>query len=122
MHITQLRDFCISKKGTTAHFPFDDITLVFKVMEKIFVLVRLDTWEKGEQHINLKCDPEKATELREEYEGIKPGWHSNKKHWNTVVVNNSDVSDDMVQELIKHSYAMVVKGLTKKAQAILKDL
>jgi len=122
MHIEQLRDFCISKKGTTAHFPFDDVTLVFKVMEKIFALVRLDTWEKGEQHINLKCDPEKATALREAYQGVQPGWHSNKKHWNTIAVNNSDVSDGLVQELINHSYAMVVKGLTKKAQAILKDL
>jgi predicted DNA-binding protein (MmcQ/YjbR family) len=90
-------------------------------MEKMFVLVRLDTLEKGEQHINLKCDPENATELREAYEGIQP-LCSNKKHWNTVVVNNSDVSDDMVQELIKHSYAIVVKGLTKKAYPILKDL
>jgi len=122
MHIEQLRDSCISKKGATEHFPFDGVTLVFKVMEKIFALVRLDTWEEGEQHINLKCNPEKATELRGEYDGIQPGWHSNKKHWNTVALNNSDVSDDLVQELINHSYAMVVKGLTKKAQAILKDL
>jgi len=122
MHIEQLRVSCISKKGATEHFPFDDVTLVFKVMEKIFALVRLDTWEEGEQHINLKCNPEKAAELRGEYDGIQPGWHSNKKHWNTIAVNNSDVSDELVQELINHSYAMVVKGLTKKAQAILKDL
>ena len=104
------------------HFPFDEVTLVFKVMEKIDALVRLDTWEKGEQQINLKYNPENAIELRGVYEGVQPGWHSNKKHWSTILVNNSDVSDDLAQELIKHSYAMVVKGLTKKAQAILKDL
>jgi predicted DNA-binding protein (MmcQ/YjbR family) len=122
MHIEQLRDFCIAKKGVTEHFPFDNVTLVFKVMEKIFVLTRLDKWEQGEQKINLKCDPDKIEELRGAYEGIIGGWHSNKKHWNTVAVNNSDVSDDLVQELINHSYDMVVKGLTKKTQVILKDL
>ena len=122
MHITQLRDFCLSKKGVTEHFPFDNVTLVFKVMDKIFVLLRIDKWEQGAQCVNLKCNPEKAAELREVYEGVQPGWHSNKKHWNTVAVNNSDVSDDLVQELINHSYVMVVKGLTKKTQVILKDL
>ena len=122
MHIAQLRDFCLSKKGVTEHFPFDNVTLVFKVMDKIFVLLRIDKWEQGAQCVNLKCDPEKAEELREVYEGVLPGWHSNKKHWNTVAVNNSDVSDDLVQELINHSYDMVVKGLTKKTQVILKDL
>ena len=122
MHITQLRDFCLSKKGVTEHFPFDNVTLVFKVMDKIFVLLRIDKWEQGAQCVNLKCNPEKAAELREVYEGVQPGWHSNKKHWNTVAVNNSDVSDDLVQELINHSYDMVVKGLTKKTQVILKDL
>jgi predicted DNA-binding protein (MmcQ/YjbR family) len=122
MHIAQLRDFCLSKKGVTEHFPFDNVTLVFKVMNKIFALLRIDKWEQGAHCVNLKCDTEKAEELREVYEGVQPGWHSNKKHWNTVAVNNSDVSDDLVQELINHSYAMVVKGLTKKTQVILKDL
>jgi predicted DNA-binding protein (MmcQ/YjbR family) len=122
MHIEQLRDFCISKKGVTEHFPFDDVTLVFKVMQKVFVLTGLDKWEQGEQRVNLKCNPEKAQELRGTYEGVKPGWHSNKKHWNTVTINASDVSDKLVKELINHSYDMVVKGLTKKAQAILNDL
>ena len=122
MHIAQLRDFCLSKKGVTEYFPFDNVTLVFKVMDKIFVLLRIDKWEQGEQCVNLKCDPEKAEELREVHEGVQPGWHSNKKHWNTVALNNSDVSDDLVQKLINHSYDMVVKGLTKKTQVILKDL
>ena len=122
MHIGQLRDFCIAKKGVTEHFPFDNVTLVFKVMDKIFALVGLDSWEKGEQKINLKCSPEKAEELRGEYEGIIPGWHMNKKHWNTVLVNSSDVSDVLVKELINHSYDLVVSGLTKRSKSELENL
>jgi predicted DNA-binding protein (MmcQ/YjbR family) len=122
MHIEQLRDFCIAKKGVTEHFPFDDVTLVFKVMNKMFALTGLERWERGEESINLKCDPEKSEELREEYEGIKPGFHMSKKHWNTVSINTIDVSDDLVRELINHSYDLVVKGLTKKAQRELEEL
>ncbi|QTE22053.1 MmcQ/YjbR family DNA-binding protein [Polaribacter cellanae] len=122
MHIEQLRDFCIAKKGVTEHFPFDDVTLVFKVMGKMFALVGLDRWENGEQKINLKCDPDKAEELRGKYEGIEAGYHMNKKHWNTLILNSSDVSDDLVRELINHSYDLVVKGLTKKLQAELEGL
>jgi predicted DNA-binding protein (MmcQ/YjbR family) len=122
MHIEQVRDFCLSKKGVTEHFPFDEVTLVFKVMGKVFALVGLNSWEKGDQKINLKCDPDKATELRGEYEGINPGWHANKKHWNTVIVNSSDVSDDLVRELINHSYDSVIKGLTKKIKKELEEL
>lgn len=122
MHIEQLRDFCIAKKGVTEHFPFDDVTLVFKVMNKMFALVGLNHWEKGEQKINLKCDPERAQELRGEYEGIYAGFHMNKKHWNTVIINSADVSDNLVFELINHSYNLVVKGLTKKVKAELENL
>ena len=122
MHIAQLRDFCLSKKGVTEHFPFDNVTLVFKVMNKIFVLLRIDKWEQGAQCVNLKCDPEKAEELREFYEDVQPGWHSNKKHWNTVTLNSKDISQNLAVTLINHSYDMVVKGLTKKTQVILKDL
>ena len=122
MNIEQLRDFCITKKGVTEHFPFDDVTLVFKVMNKMFALSGLDRWERGEESINLKCDPEKSEELRAEYEGIKPGFHMSKKHWNTVTINTSDVSDDLVKELINHSYDLVVKGLTKKAKMELENL
>lgn len=122
MHIDQLRDFCIAKKGVTEHFPFDNVTLVFKVMNKIFALTGLDSWEKGEQKINLKCNPEKAEELRGEYEGIISGWHMNKKHWNTVLVNSSDVSDVLVKELINHSYDLVVSGLTKRSKSELENL
>jgi predicted DNA-binding protein (MmcQ/YjbR family) len=91
-------------------------------MNKMFALSSLDKWEKGEESINLKCDPEKALELREEFEGINPGWHMNKRLWNTVTINNADVSDDFVKELINHSYDLVVKGLTKKVQKELNDL
>lgn len=122
MHIEQLRDFCISKKGVTEHFPFDDVTLVFKVMGKMFALTGLNNWEKGEEKINLKCDPDWAEELRGEYEGINSGWHMNKRLWNTVTINSSDVSDDLVRDLINHSYDLVVKGLTKKLQAELDNL
>ncbi|TMM32292.1 MmcQ/YjbR family DNA-binding protein [Polaribacter aestuariivivens] len=122
MHIEQLRGFCIAKKGVTEHFPFDDVTLVFKVMDKMFALVGLSKWENGEQKINLKCNPDKAEELRGEYEGIAPGFHMSKKHWNTVTINSSDVSDDLVRELINHSYKLVVKGLPKKLQAELENL
>ena len=121
MHIEQLRDFCISKKGVTEHFPFDDVTLVFKVMNKMFALVGLEKWERGETSINLKCNPDWAEELRAEYDSINPGFHMNKKHWNTVTLNN-DVSDDFAFELIDHSYDLVVKSLPKKTQKELESL
>ena len=122
MNIEQLRGFCITKKGVTEHFPFDNVTLVFKVMNKMFALSSLDKWEKGEESINLKCNPEKSQELRGEYEGINPGFHMSKKHWNTVTINTSDVSDKMILELINHSYNLVVGGLTKKVQKELEEL
>ena len=113
MDIEQLRDYCINKKGVTEHFPFDEVTLVFKVMNKMFALVGLDSWENGDTKMNLKCDPEWSLELRGEYDSVNPGWHMNKKHWNTVHLNN-DVSDKLAFELIDHSYDLVVKSLTKK--------
>ena len=121
MHIEQLRDYCITKKGVTEHFPFDDVTLVFKVMNKMFALSGLNSWEQNDAKINLKCDPEKALELRDEYESINPGWHMNKKHWNTITLNN-DVSDEFAFQLIDHSYDLIVKGLTKKLQEELKSM
>lgn len=82
----------------------------------MFCLTSLKEWEKGTPSLNLKCDPERAEELRAEYEGIHPGWHMSKTHWNTVHFN-SDVSNKMICELINHSYEMVFKSLTKKGQA-----
>lgn len=115
MNIQQLYEFCLSKKGVTEHFPFDEDVLVFKVGGKMFALTSLSNWEKEIPAINLKCDPEKALELRAQYEAIKPGWHMSKIHWNTVDFNN-DVPDKMICELINHSYELVFKSLTKKLQ------
>jgi predicted DNA-binding protein (MmcQ/YjbR family) len=115
MNIQQFFEFCLFKKGVTEHFPFDENTLVFKVGGKIFALSSLSNWEKGMPAINLKCDPEKAEELRTIFNDIQPGYHMNKMHWNMVTLN-SDVSDKLVQELIDHSYNLVFKSLTKKVQ------
>ncbi len=109
MNIEEIRKYCLNKKGTTEEFPFDDTTLVFKVAGKMYVLSNLD----GDLYINLKCDPEKAIELREEHEAIKPGWHMNKKHWNTVEMDGS-LKPDFIKSLIDHSYDLVVSKLTRK--------
>lgn len=109
MNIEEFRDYCIKKKGVTEHFPFDQNTLVFKVMGKMFALADVETFD----FINLKSQPEKAVELREKYQGIKPGYHMSKIHWNSVYVN-TDVSDRLVFELIDDSYKLVISSLTKK--------
>jgi len=114
--ITDFYDFCLSKKGVTEHFPFDEDTLVFKVGGKMFALSSLSDWEKGSPSMNLKCDPERAMELRAEYDGINPGFHMSKVHWNTIAVN-SDVPAKLLRELITHSYELVFSSLTKKLQA-----
>ena len=85
MNIETLREYCISKKGVSESFPFDKVTLVFKVMNKMFALTSLD----GALSINLKCDPEKAIKLRQEYDAVIPGYHMNKKHWNTIAIDGS---------------------------------
>lgn len=109
MNIEEFRDYCIKKKGVTEHFPFDQNTLVFKVMGKMFALADVETFD----FINLKLEPEKAVELREKYQGIKPGYHMSKIHWNSVYVN-TDVSDRLLLELVDDSYKLVVSSLTKK--------
>ena len=121
MNIQQLYEFCLSKKGVTEHFPFDEDTLVFKVGGKMFALTSLKDWENENAGINLKCDPEKATELRAEFEAINPGFHMSKIHWNTINFNK-DVSDKMICELINHSYNLVFKSLTKKMQIEILEL
>ena len=115
MNLETYYDYCISKKGVTEHFPFDKDTLVFKVGGKMFALSSLIQWEKGEASVNLKCDPERALELRAEYEDIIPGWHMSKIHWNTIYLNKN-VSDKLILELIDHSYELIFKSLTKKIQ------
>ncbi|RZJ63269.1 MAG: MmcQ/YjbR family DNA-binding protein [Flavobacterium sp.] len=115
MNIQQYYDFCLAKKAVEETFPFDEDTLVFKVGGKMFALSSLSEWEKGNPSVNLKCDPERSAELRAEYDGINPGYHMSKLHWNTVNVGG-DVSDKLLKELIDHSYDLVFKSLTKKLQ------
>jgi predicted DNA-binding protein (MmcQ/YjbR family) len=115
MNIQQLYKFCLSKKGVTEHFPFDEDTLVFKVGGKMFCLTSLKKWESGDHSINLKCNPEYALELRAQYEAVNPGYHMSKIHWNTVAVDK-DLSLKEIVKLIEHSYDLVFKSLTKKTQ------
>ena len=121
MNIQQLYEFCLLKKGVTEHFPFDKDTLVFKVGGKMFALTSLEGWEKGTPAINLKCDPDRALELRAEFESIKPGYHMSKIHWNTVTFEG-DVSDKMICNFITDSYHLILKSLTKKIQLEIAEL
>lgn len=106
MNIEELRDYVLQKPSVTEGFPFGEDTLVFKVQEKIFLLTGL---ESNPLQFNVKCSPDKAIELREEYpESILPGYHMNKKHWNTVIVDGV-LSRKQLQEMIDHSYALVAK-------------
>jgi len=114
MNIEQLRDYCLKKKGVTEDFPFDQDTLVFKVLGKMFVLTGLSKWERGEASVNLKADPEYAKELRAEYESIQPGFHMSKKHWNTIAIYKGELTASFIFELVDHSYNMVLKGMSKK--------
>lgn len=119
MNIEELRTYCLSKKGVNEEFPFDETTLVFKVMGKMFALTGL---ESTDHTINLKCDPEYAIELREEFsEDIFCGYHMNKKHWNTVNFSGG-LKDSFVKQLVDHSYELVVSGLTKKLKSELDNL
>lgn len=116
MDIEQIRQYCLAKKGTTEGMPFNDTTLVFKVMGKMFCLLGLEP----PHSINVKCDPEKAIELRDQYDDIKPGYHMDKRHWNTVLLNGI-LEEKMVTEFIDHSYDLVVAKLPKKDQAALAE-
>jgi predicted DNA-binding protein (MmcQ/YjbR family) len=109
MTIDILRDYCLLKAHVVEEFPFDEKTLVFKVAGKLFALADVEEFTS----INLKCDPEKAIEFREQFNAVRPGYHMNKKHWNTVLVN-SDVSHEMIFQMVDDSYALVVNSLTKK--------
>ena len=115
MNLEEFYEYCISKKGVTEHFPFDQDTLVFKVGEKMFALSSLKQWEAGESSVNLKCKPDWALELRAQYDSIQAGYHMSKVHWNTVSIN-SEISDLFLKEMIDHSYDLVFSSLTKKIQ------
>ncbi len=118
MDIENFRDYCLHKKGVTEEFPFDADTLVFKVMGKMFALCSL---ERVPLSANLKCDPERAEELRDQYpKTINPGWHMSKKHWNTCILDA--LPSSILAELIDHSYNLVVAKMTKKMQAELATL
>jgi predicted DNA-binding protein (MmcQ/YjbR family) len=115
MNIEELRSYCISLKGVTEDFPFDKSTLVFKVGGKMFCLTNLE----GDLSVNLKNDPERNIELREEYPAIKPGYHMSKTHWNTVDIDGS-ISDDTIKNLIDESYDLVVLKLKREEKQKLK--
>lgn len=112
MNVETIREYCLSKKGVTESFPFDDVSLVMKVMDKMFILIDLEEANS----ISLKCDPEKAIALRERYSGIEGAYHFQKKYWNGVRLD-SDVDDQLIKELIDHSYDEVMKKFTKKLRA-----
>jgi predicted DNA-binding protein (MmcQ/YjbR family) len=109
MTLDAFRSHCLRKPGFSEDLPFGPETLVFRVAGKIFALMDVDTFVS----VNLKCDPERAVDLRERYPGITPGYHMNKKHWNTVLADGS-VPDRLVLELADHSYDLVRASLPKK--------
>ncbi len=113
--LEHLRSYCAKKAGAKETFPFDNKTLVFKVMNKMFALCNI---ESEELRVNLKCKPEFAELLREKYHSISPGYHMNKKHWNTVTIDGSIPNDELLY-LIDHSYELVVKNMKKADREIL---
>ena len=118
MNVEQFRELCLAKKGVTEEFPFDENTLVFKVMGKMFALVAL---ERLPPQCNLKCDPDRAVTLREEYDdNIIPGYHMSKKHWNTLMLDG--LPPKLIGELLDHSYELVVSGLPKKLKDTLSNM
>ena len=116
MNIEELRNFCLSLKGAEESMPFDDKTLVFSVKGKMFCATDINTYE----FVNLKCDPDKAIQLREQYDEVIEGYYMNKKHWNSVKTNGK-ITDKQFKEWIKDSYDLVVLGLPKKIQKELND-
>lgn len=115
MNIEELRDYCLSLKGATEDFPFGEFNLVLKVQGKMFGLIPLDN---PDSQVTLKCDPERALQLRDEYEAITSAYHFNKKHWNSVRIDPS-ISQALLCELIQHSYNLVVAGLPKQLREAL---
>ena len=113
-HLEAIRARCAAWPGVTEGFPFDEKTLVFKVGGKLFALADTDHFDS----INLKCDPERAVDLRARFAGIQPGWHMNKVHWNTVEVRN-DVPAPLLWDLLRHSYLLVASGLPARARRAL---
>jgi predicted DNA-binding protein (MmcQ/YjbR family) len=117
LNLEAYRAHCLSHKGVTEEFPFGDSTLVYKVMGKIFALTGIDDFAS----INLKVDPENGVELRERYTAVQPGYHMNKKHWITVIIDGS-ISDRLLRQWIDDSYDLVASGLTKSQKQALESL
>ena len=115
MNIEKYRNFCLSLKFATEDFPFDEETLVFKILDKMFALTNIDNLES----VNLKCEPEQALILREKYSAVLPGYHMNKKHWNTIKIDGT-IPDKLIEEWTLNSYNLVVSKLSKKEQAKLR--
>ena len=115
MNLEQLDKYLLGKKGAGFDYPFDERTRVYRISEKMFAL----TSEDKPLRVNLKCDPIYALELRSIYEGVIAGYHMNKKHWNTVTIEDSDVDEETVKELIDHSYDLVYESLSRKKREIL---
>ena len=115
MDLESLRNYCLSKKSASEDMPFGEDTLVFRVLGKIFALTSLDT--EG-CRVNLKCNPDYAIELREKFEDIQPGYHMNKKHWNTVNCENG-LDSALIKSLIDHSYELIVESMTKAQRDLL---
>ncbi|MCF6366055.1 MAG: MmcQ/YjbR family DNA-binding protein [Bacteroidales bacterium] len=109
MNIENFREYCLSKKAVSESFPFDKTTLVLKVLDKMFALTDLE----DDFSINLKCEPEKAILVREKYNAVKEGYHMNKKHWNTIIIDGS-IPDSKLKKWIDDSYNSVVSKMTKK--------
>ncbi|CAH0999570.1 putative protein YjbR [Neolewinella maritima] len=116
MDLYALRNYCLAKSAVTEELPFGPETLAFKVGGKLFALTGL---EQPDLSVNLKCDPERAQQLRERYpDTIIPGYHMNKRHWNTVYLHDGILSDQQLEELIDHSYALVVAGMSRKVREL----
>lgn len=113
MDLEQFRDYCLQKRNVEESMPFDESTLVFKLNNKIFALLSLKV--ERSNSCNLKCDPERAIALRSEFNSVTPGYHMNKKHWNTIRFNE-EVNDQMIFELVDHSYELIFKSFSKKVQ------
>ena len=117
MNIEEVREYCISKKGCTEGFPFDEVTLVFKVMNKMFAILSLN----GDAIVSLKCDPDFAIKLRETYNAVIPGYHLNKQQWNSIYLDGT-IPNQEIKQWIDDSYNLIVSKLTKKLRQELEEM
>jgi predicted DNA-binding protein (MmcQ/YjbR family) len=119
MNVEEVRNYCLGLKNTTESFPFDDVSLVFKVESRMYLLIPLDD-AATEANIAVKCDPEQAEMLREQYRAVEPAYHFNKKYWNSIYLER-DMPDDEIRRWISHSYREVTGKLPKKTRELYAD-